>query len=111
MMQLTITPEAEQKLNELKINNNSLVLWYDTDGCGCGVNGLPTIQLVTEKQDYHQALAGNTTIPAFIDSRQAVFFANDMKLDIRNGVFRLSSPEGILNPFISTQQVLHHNGI
>ncbi|WP_339227904.1 iron-sulfur cluster biosynthesis family protein [Oceanobacillus sp. FSL K6-2867] len=105
-MKLTITPEAEQELKDIKTNDSSLVLWYDTDGCGCGVNGLPTIKLVTERQDYYEELTGNTTLATFIDSRQAVFFSNDMKLDIRNGVFRLSSPEGILNPFITTQQVI-----
>lgn len=107
-MKLTITLEAEQKLMDIRTNDSSLVLWYDTEGCGCGVNGLPTIQLVSEKQDYYQELASNTIIPSFIDSRQAVFFSEDMKLDIRNGVFRLSSPEGILNPFISIQQAIHN---
>lgn len=105
-MKLTITPDAQGKINELNVHNlKFLQLKYDTKGLGCGVNGLPTFILVSRKEDKHFEVENNT-FPTIIEKMQAVFFADDMKLDYTNGMFRLSSPEGILNPFISTSSIV-----
>ncbi|MBS3679652.1 iron-sulfur cluster biosynthesis family protein [Ornithinibacillus massiliensis] len=106
-MKLTITENAQHKLNELNINNVTYILLrYDTEGLGCGVNGMPTFRFVSQKEETHQEVE-NDTFPTIINSMQAVFFAEEMKLDYVNGTFRLSSPEGILNPFISTTSVVN----
>jgi len=105
-MKLTITPEAEKQLNQLKNeNDNYLLLWYDTEGCGCGVNGVPTIKFIQNKNNTYHEIETETNMLALIDGDQKVFFANDMKLDSKKGVFRLSSNEGILNAFIPLQSV------
>ncbi|RLL48143.1 iron-sulfur cluster biosynthesis family protein [Oceanobacillus piezotolerans] len=105
-MQLSITPIAEEKLKELRNNDSSyLLLWYDTDGCGCGVNGLPTIRFTNEKQPFHVQVS-NAVYPTIIAKQQAVFFAEDMKLDYKNGSFRLTTSEEMLNPFIPVQSIL-----
>ncbi|WP_067728165.1 iron-sulfur cluster biosynthesis family protein [Oceanobacillus damuensis] len=105
-MRLTITPEAEQQLGQMRRENDRyLLLWYDIDDCGCGVNGLPTIRFVREKKPNYSQME-NDGIPTFIDSQQAVFFADEMILGVHKGVFRLSSKEGILNPFIPSQNLL-----
>ncbi|PAV29563.1 hypothetical protein CIL05_11915 [Virgibacillus profundi] len=104
-MHLTITPEAKVLLDRLNTDNNHyLVLWYDTEGCGCGVNGIPTIRFTNEK-DPLDIKVENEVYPILIHKQQATFFAEDMKLDVKGEMFRLSSPEGILNPFISAQSV------
>ncbi|MFC2948245.1 iron-sulfur cluster biosynthesis family protein [Virgibacillus sediminis] len=104
-MELTITPEAASSLKQLNRNGeNYLKLWYDTDGCGCAVNGLPSIRFTNEKSSRSMDVESNG-YPVIIDQDQAVFFEENMKLDVRNGSFRLSSPEGVLNPFISQQQL------
>lgn len=105
-MKLTLTEAAINKINELNKNNYPyLLLRYDTKGMGCGVNGLPTFCLV-EKKDSNQIDVENDTIPTLITEMQAVFFAENLKIDYVNGTFRLSSPEGILNPFISSNSII-----
>lgn len=108
-MKISVTPEAAAQLQSLNDQTyHYLLLWYDTDGCGCGVNGLPTIRYTNEKQGYHIEVE-NADYPTLIHKQQAIFFADDLKLDLINGTFRLSSPEGVLNPFISQKSVCELN--
>ncbi|MFG6148617.1 iron-sulfur cluster biosynthesis family protein [Halobacillus sp. B23F22_1] len=105
-MRLMITESALKQLNLLMDESHTtLRLYYDTEGLGCGVNGQPTIRLVnTNKREAHREVK-NEHIPVIIDHQQGVFFRNEMKLDLVKGTFRLSSPEGILNPIIPTGTV------
>lgn len=108
-MKLSVTPEAATQLQSLKNQTcHYLLLWYDTDGCGCGVNGLPTIRYTNSKKDNYIEVE-NADFPTLIHEQQAIFFADDLKLDLINGTFRLSSPEGVLNPFISQTSVCELN--
>lgn len=103
-MQLTITHDAIEEINQLNPDHEyHLLLWYDTTGCGCAVSGLPMIQLMNEQDTAYKEIMSNYP-QTFIDEEQAIFFADDMKLDFTNGMFRLSSPNEILNPFISLQR-------
>jgi len=105
-MQLTITNEAIKEIEKMNPNHQyHLLLWYDTAGCGCGVSGMPIVQLTDEQDATYKEIDSNYP-QTFIDEEQALFFANDMKLDFINGMFRLSSPDEILNPFISSQRFL-----
>ncbi|SHF58640.1 iron-sulfur cluster biosynthesis family protein [Ornithinibacillus halophilus] len=103
-MLLTITQQAKEQLDQIK-NGYYLQLWYDTKGLGCGVNGMPTFRFVDEKESFHQDVDCET-YPAIIASQQQTFFSQKVKLDFINGMFRLSSPEGILNPFISVSSIV-----
>ncbi|MFD1171637.1 iron-sulfur cluster biosynthesis family protein [Oceanobacillus picturae] len=104
-MELHITPAAEEELGKRNVNKNRyVVLWYDTEGCGCGVNGVPTIRFTNgDTNDYFEI--ESDSFPVLIQEHQKVFFAESMKLDVINGMLRLSSPEGILNPFIAPQSI------
>jgi len=105
-MQLTITNEALDEIEKMNPNHQyHLLLWYDTAGCGCGVSGMPIVQL-TDEQDVTYKEIKSDYSQTFIDEEQAIFFANNMKLDFINGMFRLSSPDEILNPFISSRRFL-----
>lgn len=105
-MQLTITKEAIKEIEKMNPDNKyHLLLWYDTAGCGCGVSGMPIIQLTDEQDAAYKKIDCNYN-QTLIDEEQAIFFADHMKLDIINGMFRLSSPEEILNPFISSRRFL-----
>lgn len=105
-MQLTITKEALNEIEKVNPDNQyHLLLWYDTAGCGCGVSGMPIVQL-TDEQDLTYKEIDSNYAQTLIDEEQAMFFADNMKLDVVNGMFRLSSPEEILNPFISNQRFL-----
>jgi len=103
-MKLTITPEAKEQLIQLKNNNSGLLLWYDTEGCGCGVNGVASIRFSKNTDSSYKEIESDWT-PTYIHRQQAVFFAEEMKLDFDNQTFRLLSPEGILNPFISVTRL------
>ncbi|WP_226582800.1 iron-sulfur cluster biosynthesis family protein [Halobacillus litoralis] len=104
-MKLRITDEAKQQLEHIQDSERPIIrLFYDTEGCGCGVNGLPTIRLEHEerKTDFR---VESEAYPVIIDDQQAIFFKEDMKLDFVRGTFRLSSPDGILNPIIPIKDV------
>ncbi|QGS68845.1 hypothetical protein CV093_11510 [Oceanobacillus sp. 143] len=48
----------------------------------------------------------NGSFSTYISEQQAVFFTKSMKLDYKNGTFKLSSPEGMLNAFIATNSII-----
>ncbi|MEN2766060.1 iron-sulfur cluster biosynthesis family protein [Ornithinibacillus xuwenensis] len=105
-MKLSITESALEKINKInQANHTYILLRYDTKGMGCAVSGLPTFSLISERENRHIDVE-NEQFPTLITEVQAVFFAENMKLDYINGMFRLSSPEGILNPFIPTVGIL-----
>lgn len=104
-MKLAVTSDAKKALKILNEKDYPyLLLWYDTEGCGCGVNGMPTVRFLNTKMKNYNDVE-NDFFPTLIHKQQASFFARNMKLDFSQGTFRLSSPEGILNPFISQQSV------
>ncbi|SHN20560.1 iron-sulfur cluster biosynthesis family protein [Gracilibacillus kekensis] len=104
-MRLTITNQALDKLTELDNKDNTiLALSYDTEGCGCGVNGMPTIALIDEKEENHQQVICDQR-EVVVHKQQATFFANEMTLDYNGATFRLTSPNEMLNPFIHVSTV------
>lgn len=104
-MRLHITEKAYDKLNELnQAQDNILALTYDTEGCGCGVNGMPTISLVSEAEANTEEVACDQ-YTVTVHKQQATFFAKEMKLDYNGATFRLSSPNEMLNPFINVGAV------
>jgi uncharacterized protein YqkB len=99
-MKLTVTETALEKIQALQDETHRyLVLFYDTVGIGCKVNGIPTVRLAEEPRA-HDIDVESEAIPALIDQQQEVFFAEEVKLDFSNNVFRLSSKEGYLNALI-----------
>ncbi|WP_042223523.1 iron-sulfur cluster biosynthesis family protein [Oceanobacillus manasiensis] len=104
-MKLHITTSAKEELEKRNDNKNRyVVLWYDTEGCGCGVNGVPTVRFTDDYTETFTEIESDS-FPVLIQKHQIVFFAESMKLDSINGMLRLSSPEGILNPFIAPQSI------
>ncbi|SNZ10497.1 Uncharacterized protein YqkB [Terribacillus aidingensis] len=99
-MKLTVTETALEKMKALQDETHRyLVLYYDTEGIGCKVNGIPTVRLAEEPRAKDVEVESDA-IPAVIDAHQEVFFADEVKLDFSNNVFRLSSKEGYLNALI-----------
>ena len=80
-IQLEITEKALQKIKTIS-EKPVLLLWYDTDECGCGVNGLPTIRLAREiKESYMEVECSEMNV--FVEKQQKVFFAEmyEIRLD------------------------------
>ncbi|WP_420794704.1 iron-sulfur cluster biosynthesis family protein [Virgibacillus halodenitrificans] len=106
-LKLEISPVAKKKLKEINtMNFPYLLLWYDTEGCGCGVNGIPMIRFV-DRLPNNYIVVENEEYKTVMEEQQATFFSDEMKLTVVNGMFRLSSPEGILNPFLPYRRVFN----
>ncbi|MGX9931042.1 iron-sulfur cluster biosynthesis family protein [Virgibacillus salarius] len=105
-IELNISKKAKDKLAELeKQHDPYLLFWYDIEGCGCGVNGIPTLRFTDQQKTNYQQIK-NKDFTVYVENQQAIFFAKKMRLDYNKGMFRLSSPEGILNLFISPEDII-----
>ncbi|WP_276351461.1 iron-sulfur cluster biosynthesis family protein [Cohnella caldifontis] len=71
-------------------------LVYDTEGCGCAVNGVPALWAVDAPAPGHET-AESEPFALSIDPRQALFFEDALRIDYRsdNRSFRLSSDSQI----------------
>ncbi|MFS0562015.1 iron-sulfur cluster biosynthesis family protein [Terribacillus sp. 179-K 1B1 HS] len=106
-MKLTITETALEKIQALQDEaHRYIVLYYDTVGIGCKLNGIPTVRLAEEPRA-RDIKVESETIPALVNVQQEVFFAEEVKLDFSNNVFRLSSKEGFLNALIPQAHLTH----
>ncbi|MDP4162167.1 MAG: iron-sulfur cluster biosynthesis family protein [Bacillota bacterium] len=98
-MEINITEAAVQKIIEKTEGRSGyLKLKYDTEGCGCAVNGVPVLSLETELQTNEIVIKTNR-VPIYIESTKTVFFDENMTIDFSAAVncFQLKSPAQILN--------------
>ncbi len=96
-----------KKINTLNDRKKEWIhLAYDTEDCGCGVNGMPTFELKDQIEDNEKRVSCDQ-FSVSVHYQQAVFFAKEMTLDFNGQTFRLSSPEGVLNPFIPPSVIGH----
>ncbi|MBO0995312.1 iron-sulfur cluster biosynthesis family protein [Bacillus sp. SD088] len=107
-MKLFITPEAEKQIKQkMKVNHLIVTLKYETEGCGCAVSGIPTLELINQQQvneeDYVRV--ATDAMDVYIEKTKLVFFDDEMKIDYlpEKQIFRLSSPSEILNGRMSCQ--------
>ncbi|BBW95715.1 iron-sulfur cluster biosynthesis family protein [Geobacillus icigianus] len=87
----TLTPIVAKSGRQLKLN-------YDTDGCGCLVDGVPALWLV-DKADEDDVVVETNFVPVLVERPRLIFFDEEMTIDIKPGttVFQLKSPRQILN--------------
>lgn len=93
-MNIELTVDAERKLKEqIGETPGSVRLIYDTEGCGCAVNGIPGLQIINEMDPDDVVVMTGDSIPFVINRRQEVFFEDFMKLDVLPELssFRLDS--------------------
>jgi len=98
-MEITITDQAVLKIEEkIKGKKGFLKLKYNTDGCGCAVNGVVELWFTPETEDNEIAIETNKW-NLYIEKAKAVFYDEKMKIDFSNeaNCFRLISPQQILN--------------
>ncbi|MGG1675052.1 iron-sulfur cluster biosynthesis family protein [Neobacillus sp. NRS-1170] len=102
-MEITITAEAAEKINERTANREGyLKLKYDTDGCGCAVNGVIALWYVTELENTDIEIETNDRT-VYVEKSKMVFFDEQMKIDFSKATncFQLKSPGQILNGHMS----------
>ena len=102
-MQITITAAAIEKINERTAGRKGfLKLKYDTDGCGCAVNGVIALWFVPALDQDDLAIETNDR-PVFVEKAKTVFLDEEMKIDFSQttNCFQLKSPQQILNGHMS----------
>ena len=99
-MKVEVTKEAEARLRALDgvIGDGCLKLAYDSEGCGCAVDGVAQLWIVSAPGEHDEPLRTEPR-PIWYDRRQAWYFSETLKLDYRpsGGTFVLSSKEQIYN--------------
>ncbi|MDR7236999.1 iron-sulfur cluster biosynthesis family protein [Neobacillus drentensis] len=102
-MEINITAAAAGKINE-RINNRDgyLKLKYDTDDCGCAVNGVIALWFIPELETDDIAIETNDRT-VYAEKSKMVFFDEQMKIDFSqaSNCFQLKSPQQILNGHMS----------
>ena len=102
-MYIEWTDQALTKITE-KINSASgyLLLKYDTDGCGCVVDGVTALWLVQELDDDFVKVETNS-LPIYVEKSKMYFLDDSMKIKFEPtaNCFMLISPNQILNPRLS----------
>lgn len=95
-MQIELTPSARNRLSELAAGNHPLKLAYDTEGCGCAVNGVARLWKVAAA-DPSDEVACREPVTILYDRRQEIFFEDRLSLDFREntGTFTLKSDNQI----------------
>ena len=80
-MQFTFTNAAVGRLSDqLAGSSRSLRLLYDTEGCGCVVNGVPALQLV-ENPEESDRLGIGEPFQVWYQPQYEVFFEPKLRID------------------------------
>jgi uncharacterized protein YqkB len=102
-LEINITAEAAKKINErIEGQEGYLKLKYDTDGCGCAVNGVVALWFVPDLDADDIAIETNDRT-VYAEKSKMVFFDEQMKIDFSSSTncFQLKSPQQILNGYMS----------
>jgi iron-sulfur cluster insertion protein len=106
MMEITFTENAKIKLDQLIEDRTEehLSLKHDTEGCGCVVSGVATLELKELKEDSEISIETNY-VPLLIEQKFTVFFDKRMTIDFVKSLncFQLKSPNQMLNPRMTFQ--------
>jgi uncharacterized protein YqkB len=98
-MKINITEAAIEKINERTADRKGfLKLKYDTDGCGCAVNGVIALWFVPILEQDDIAIETNDQL-VYVEKAKTVFLDDEMKIDFSPtaNCFQLKSPQQILN--------------
>ncbi|MFC5448224.1 iron-sulfur cluster biosynthesis family protein [Paenibacillus aestuarii] len=83
-MKITCTDAAIAKLQPFLEDGNTLIkLVFDTEGCGCSVNGVPTLWLVGEAAG-GEIQAESEPLKLIYKAKDEIFFEDQMKLDYQD---------------------------
>ncbi|MEC2343204.1 iron-sulfur cluster biosynthesis family protein [Paenibacillus barengoltzii] len=93
-MKITLNAAAKKLIDDKLAGQPGLLrLVYDTENCGCGMSGVPVLNIVSEPGPYDIPM-DNEAYPFWIDKMQAVFFEEELSLkgEEATGTFRLDGP-------------------
>jgi uncharacterized protein YqkB len=82
-MHITFTVPAVNQLEPLMNHHDAVLkLVYDSEGCGCAVNGVPTLWLVS-KPDAKDLKADTSSYPVVYNPKHEIFFDDSLTIDFR----------------------------
>jgi uncharacterized protein YqkB len=102
-VELKINEIAVEKINERIQNRDGyLKLKYDTDGCGCAVNGVVVLWFVPELEADDIAIETNDRT-VYVEKSKLIFYDEQMSIDFSKATncFQLKSPGQFLNGHMS----------
>jgi uncharacterized protein YqkB len=80
-MRIDITPEAADRLAAMPGVGRRFRLVYDTEGCGCAVNGVPALQAVDEPVPGDAEAESDGPFAIGFYPRHEVFFEDRLVID------------------------------
>lgn len=102
-MNITFTDAAVQRLAPYIDHSDAyLKLVFDQEGCGCSVNGVPTLWLVSEA-DKKDLTAATNALSLIYKDKDEIFFEENMRIDFSeaNKSYILKSDNQIYNAGMS----------
>ncbi len=100
-MKLEWTESAIEKIKSKMQERDSVLLKYDTEGCGCVVSGVSALWIVDEEPEGTVQLETNF-LPVYMEKTKMVFFDEQMTIDFKKEqhTFQLKSHNQMLNPHL-----------
>lgn len=103
-MNISFTEAAIQKINGKREgkSDSRMKLVYDTDGCGCVVDGVAALWLTDDIDDTDLEVSTND-LPVYMDKSAIVYLDENLTVDFSDtaNTFTLKSPSQMLNPRMS----------
>lgn len=99
-MHLVWTEAAKERiLEKMKGRQDYLLLKYNSEGCGCAVNGVTELRLVEEVDDDMEEIETNGP-RIYVEKSKKIFLEEEMKIDTveKSNSFILKSPNQVINP-------------
>ncbi|GAB6930125.1 hypothetical protein JCM10914A_41080 [Paenibacillus sp. JCM 10914] len=80
-MNIHVTEQAEAILKEKLAHKPGIIrLIYDTEGCGCAVNGVPGLRIIEEVATMDVPIHTDSTLSFAIHQKHGIFFEEHLKL-------------------------------
>ncbi|MCD8501081.1 MAG: hypothetical protein LRY71_04605 [Bacillaceae bacterium] len=94
-MKISISDCAATEIrSRMKRDDVAFTLVYDTEGCGCAVNGVP-ILVVTTMNESKLSHVDSNIFTFYINEKHKIFFEELMEIDCQNHQLILKSTQQI----------------
>ncbi|QOY36148.1 iron-sulfur cluster biosynthesis family protein [Anaerobacillus isosaccharinicus] len=107
-MQITFSIDAQNYLNGLINKDEIFVLFYDTEDCGCAVNGIPLLNIELESSKGDLVKIDTNAFELYMFKKDMIFFDDDMRIHYENNQLRLSSDFQIYTPNLAVRRMERH---
>ncbi|OIJ22170.1 hypothetical protein BKP45_05735 [Anaerobacillus alkalidiazotrophicus] len=94
-MYVTFSSSAQKFLGKYVKQDGKLLLLYDTDGCGCAVNGVPVLHVLSGIGEENLQKIETNSIPLFMYSKHTVFFDELLEIVYQDHKLKLVSKNQI----------------